>query len=115
MKLTLEQASALLATEPFFIVQIFIDSEGYQSRDFPPIIQATNVLWDVEMTGKWLKNDAKELGQEFRACMATYLCHVRYMTEDYPYEGGYWDTVECELMAAEPFPALAAETEEGQL
>lgn len=103
MKLTAEQATALLAADPFVIVCMIIDSEGNQDYDFEAITVATNALWNKKELDQFVKDNHPEYGGELRSCQAVYLCHLKLAQESYPDYGSFWDLVESELIASEPF------------
>lgn len=102
-KLATEQATALLAADPFVIVRMWIDDEGDQDYDFEPITVATNALWNKKELDQFVKDCHPEYGSELRSCQAVYLCHLKLDQERYPNYGSFWDLIESELIATEPF------------
>lgn len=103
MKLTVEQANAMLALEPFAIVRVCIDNDGELLNDFDPILVATNVAFEGEATIL----EAAGMGRqsfELTSCQAAYLCHLQWGMDIYGET--FLDIVEMDLIEVEPLPEM---------
>lgn len=110
MKLTTEQAKAILEVEPFVIIRMVIDAEGCIDYDFRYILVATNAAWDDELT-KFIDREVNnmELFSNLRSSQADYLWHIHWDEGTDPYSDGAWELLGYELVASEPFVVPAME------
>lgn len=104
VKLTVEQANALLVAEPFAIVQVVYDEEGYYGKDFEPTLLASNVMLQPKELKRIVSDDLSwEEGENgFASCFVTYLFNMEWMAESYPQIGGYLEATEVIVLATEP-------------
>lgn len=123
-KLTVEQASALLAAESFIIVQIVWngidgdDDENYERREFNAYIEATNIPTEHSLDDlrKHLNEEVSESLIGLQKGISLYLCQMHfvdsgtyalYSHDDFLGAGEsdpYWEMVSYELMSHEPWP-----------
>lgn len=103
MKLATDQAAAILAADPFVIVRVVIDKEGYLDFDFEPITVATNVMWDAKELDRFVKDEQEAYSEGLSLCQATYLCHLERDQDDAPSYHPFWSLTEAVLLGSEPF------------
>lgn len=122
MKLTTEQATALLAADPFVIVQIIwngitFEDDDYEKREFNTYLMATNINNEHCMDDlvKRLDEEVEQSIDDIRKGISLYLCQMKFAESYIEYSGRetdpFWEIVSHELISTEPHPLVETEEE----